>query len=174
MDEFVFYVITQISAILLAIVSVSFTERRRLRTSGNFERKQEHYADLFDVLFNVTRALRQWHANVFVSNDAAALDALQKELDSKDVARLDALNQIWSSPKVIETTERWIDQRKALASALTNILIFKELQTVEERKALKQLADKSKDELIQVLEEVKLAMKEDLYLKRRWWHRIRR
>jgi hypothetical protein len=172
MDEITLFLLTQLSAMVVAILSVRFTERQRLRASGNFERKQNHYADLFDVLFNVTRALRLWHSNVFVSNETADLDAIQKELDGKDVARLDALNQIWSSKKVIETTERWIDCRKDLSSTLTNMQVFKESLTVEDRIALKQQADTSRDALVKVLEEVKVAMKEDLYLKRRWWQHI--
>lgn len=168
MNQYIWYGLTQVITVVIAVGSVSLLERRRLRTSGNFERKQAHYADLFDVLFKVTKGLQQWHTNIFVSKDVHDLDAIQQELDSKDVLRLDALNQIWSSPKVIQTTETWIQHRKALAFALSSIQDLKELLTVEQRIEFKKDADAAKDAMVRSLNEVKDAVQQDLYLKGKW------
>lgn len=167
MNPYLWYAITQAVGVGITVCSVTFLERRRLRISGNFERKQEHYADLFDVLYRVTSGLRKWHSNVFVSPDTGDLEEIQKSLDAKDVIRLDALNQIWSSPKVIECADRWIEHRLALASALTTLQELKTLLTVEQRIELKQQADVSRDAMIQELEQVRQAIKEDLYLTRK-------
>ena len=165
MNEYIWYGLTQVITLGIAVGSVSLLERRRLRTSGNFERKQAHYADLFDVIYKVSNALQQWHTNVFVSNEAQDIDAIERELGSKDVGRMDALNQIWSSPKVIETTERWIDHRKALARSLSTIREMGSALSVEERIQLKRQADESKEAMVTALTEVRNAVKEDLFLK---------
>ena len=165
MNEYIWYGLTQVITLGIAVGSVSLLERRRLRTSGNFERKQAHYADLFDVIYKVSNALQQWHKNIFVSNEVQDIDAIERELGSKDVGRMDALNQIWSSPKVIETTERWIDHRKALARSLSTIREMGSTLSVEERIQLKRQADLSKEAMVNALTEVRNAVKEDLFLK---------
>lgn len=167
MNEYIWFGITQLVTFGIALFGASILERRRLRASGNFERKQAHYADLFDILYRVTYALRKWNSEVYSSDGGGDIEALEGLLEAKDVRRLEALNQIWASAEVIETSERWIRQRQELGLALSTLKNLSALHSIEDRMSLKDKAEAAEVSLVRQLEEVRRAIQHDLYLNKR-------
>ena len=167
MNPYLWYAITQAATVVITVGTVSLLERRRLRVSGNFQRKQEHYADLFDILYRVTYALKKWNSDVYSGESTRDLDALEELLEAKDVRRLDALNQIWASEAVIENSERWIKHRQELGLALSTIQNLSGLHSTVSRISLKEKADIAEGKLVLQLEEVRKAIQIDLYLNKR-------
>jgi hypothetical protein len=125
----------QIASLLLSqliigsilFVFTGLNEGRRQRLTANFGKKQEHYADLYEILFKVITGLRLESTNVFLSPNTHDISKLERDLDTKDIVKVMALNHIWASKSVLMAVDVWEGHRKRFMLLAATVTATKDL-----------------------------------------------
>lgn len=119
-----------LSQLIIASILFVFTglnEGRRQRLTVNFGKKQDHYADLYEILFKVTTGLRLESTNVFLLPNTHDISKLEKDLDTKDVVKVMALNHIWASKSILKAVDAWEGHRKRFILLASTVVAAKGL-----------------------------------------------
>ena len=167
-EQLTWLVVSQIVTGAVVFAFTALNEGRRHRLTANFEQKRQHYSELFEVLFKVTKGLGLENTNVFTSPGTFDVSKLEEDLGSKDLLRIDALNNIWASEKVQAAVDAWAihRQRFMLIASTVKAVEGLTLEPVEFARK-KQEAQAAIDAMDEQLAAIIRAIHVDLFISRK-------
>jgi hypothetical protein len=163
-----FVLVSQCVTGIVVFVVTALNEGRRQRLTANFERKQQHYSDLFEVLYKVTKGLSLENTNVFTSPGTFDVAKIEDDLATKDLLRIDALSNIWATERVRSEIEIWANHRKHLMLAFSSIKGIQGLPIADGEFAKKKTAAQLElDSMDAQMERIIQSIHDDLLISRR-------
>lgn len=166
-EQLMWLVVSQLFTGAIVFLFTALNEGRRHRLTANFELKQQHYSDLFEVLFKVTKGLGLENTNVFTSPGTFDVSKIEEDLGSKDLLRIDALNNIWATDKVRTTVDAWAIHRQRFMLIASTVEAVKGLPVEPgEFGRKKQEAQAEIDAMDKQLEAIIQAIHDDLLISR--------